>query len=195
MSRRRGSRVRAFCPHVRRVVDFTALSTHESEGPDRTRCSTSCSTHTSHGIHTTMRAHALAYVLIGAPACFIRGAPTQGDIGVGVSPKTSLCSDLTDADNLNGTGWIYNWGLTPSEFDDCDSVPDIEFIPQCWGRSSCTSLDGLDDSYLTKDSTTMLFSFNEPDNSGQSDMDPSEAAALWPTLGKHAPSTASPSGG
>ena len=28
----------------------------------------------------------------------------------------------------------------------------------------------------------MMFSFNEPDNSGQSDIAPSEAAALWPTL-------------
>ncbi|KAK3343768.1 glycosyl hydrolase catalytic core-domain-containing protein [Lasiosphaeria hispida] len=69
-------------------------------------------------------------------------------------------------------GWTYNWG----QLD--DSNTGLEFVPTLWGKKMDfpdvwpkNAQKGLDSG------SKCLFSFNEPDNGGQANMSPSEAAA------------------
>ena len=101
-------------------------------------------------------------------------APAQTSTRKGVSAWAFTGDDqaLTDS----GASWFYTWSSNPGGM----SAPGVGFVPMIWGSGSVTS------STLTQaeDSTSCgcLLGFNEPDNSGQSNMTPAQALALWPQL-------------
>ncbi len=58
--------------------------------------------------------------------------------------------------------WYYGWSLNKSSF------PDQQFIPMTWGKGSCTDANVK---YLVeRNDVDHLLSFNEPDNSSQSNI-------------------------
>ena len=101
------------------------------------------------------------------------------------------CDDAT-ALNLQSS-WEYNWGTWPTAKDadgddtpkgalQCGGKPRVaEFVPMFWGcGGNCTS--GLwptfrDDWKAV--GVTHLLGWNEPDNDGQSDLTPEQAAIYW----------------
>jgi hypothetical protein len=77
---------------------------------------------------------------------------------------------LTDASPASpAISWWYNWGPKGT-----GQPPAIEFDPMVWGSQipASASVDGA----------PYLLTFNEPDNPQQSNMSPSQAAALWPQI-------------
>jgi hypothetical protein len=71
--------------------------------------------------------------------------------------------------------WIYSWGLSPAELT-CDSA--LPFEPMFWGAKSVAN----DSSLFTTTASTHVLGFNEPNGKDQSDLTPTEAASLWPTV-------------
>lgn len=83
--------------------------------------------------------------------------------GVGLTGAPADCVDIA---TLKLT-WYYNWGTGTS----CNSNG-VPFVPMQWG--SFSTLPKLTGQYL--------LTFNEPDNSSQSDLSVAQALALWPKL-------------
>jgi hypothetical protein len=86
-----------------------------------------------------------------------------------------LCGDL----NLIGSSisWMYSWGLTPANTT-CPQIQSggsIHFEPMVWGAKD------VGQPAFTS-SATHLLTFNEPNNKGQSDLTPQQAAKLWPQV-------------
>jgi hypothetical protein len=86
----------------------------------------------------------------------------------------SACSDLIRL----GVTWYYNWELSPP-------CPTPEFVPMIWGHTGteqtasgiASELSGLVGSgYRT------VLGFNEPDNTGQSNIPEATAISLWPSF-------------
>lgn len=69
-------------------------------------------------------------------------------------------------------GWCYNWGQTN------DQSQPIEFIPMLWGPGDnhVNTWEANANKAIAAGSSALL-SFNEPDNAGQSNIDPATAAA------------------
>jgi autotransporter-associated beta strand protein len=66
--------------------------------------------------------------------------------------------------------WWYDWGSGAS------STPDREYIPMMWSGSSGTS--GIN----SKQGSTQVLGFNEPDQTNQANMTVAQAIAAWPAL-------------
>jgi hypothetical protein len=82
----------------------------------------------------------------------------------------------TTFDNYNTT-WYYNWGLTAT-----DDRSDVQFVPMSWSKSDDrTSIEKME--AIGKN---MAFNhhmaFNEPDNSGQSNLTVAQALDAYPKL-------------
>lgn len=76
--------------------------------------------------------------------------------------------------------WAYNWGSSSDGLSDVSS--DLEFVPMLWGSSSdFTSVWSSAAESAIASGSSHLLSFNEPDNSGQSNLSPSEAATAHQT--------------
>jgi hypothetical protein len=77
-----------------------------------------------------------------------------------------------------GASWSYNWSATAPPAD-----PKLPWVPMVWGSGSVTPAVIAS---LRRDrrrgEAKYLLGFNEPDNGGQADMTPAQAAALWPQL-------------
>jgi len=86
--------------------------------------------------------------------------------GVG---SVSYGNNCTEVDKL-GITWWYNWGSQP----DCETKS--TFVPMIWGR------DNIKDISKVNKSAPALLGFNEPNNAGQSNLSPQEAASYWPQL-------------
>lgn len=108
----------------------------------------------------------------------------------GLSRKS--CSDA-QALGLANT-WTYNWGVVPdgkpSGEVDCDPPQVKEFVPMIWGcwpptasAPNCTFTVTPDvrDAWK-RNGVTHLLGFNEPDNAGQSNLSPLQAATYWKEL-------------
>ncbi|KAG6315533.1 hypothetical protein E4U22_007758 [Claviceps purpurea] len=106
--------------------------------------------------------------------------------GPGFSGKRGLAYNDATLANLVGSsakkgvcGWAYNWGQYPGNLDS-----QYSFIPTLWGRGPNNQNTAFLDSWPSSASKAVangakaLFSFNEPDNKGQSNLDPSTAAGL-----------------
>ncbi|KAG6109504.1 hypothetical protein E4U13_005801 [Claviceps humidiphila] len=106
--------------------------------------------------------------------------------GPGFSGKRGLAYNDASLANLVGSsaqkgvcGWAYNWGQTPGNLDS-----QYSFVPTLWGRGPNNQNTAFLDSWPSSASKAVangakaLFSFNEPDNKGQSNLDPSTAAGL-----------------
>jgi hypothetical protein len=77
------------------------------------------------------------------------------------------------------TSWYYNWGTRPSEKGIPAANPQITFYPMCWGWSpkSPAALGNL-----RAERPPLLFGFNEPDHTDQSNLTVEAALAAWPQL-------------
>jgi hypothetical protein len=91
--------------------------------------------------------------------------------GVGTWSFTGEAQAMTSV----GATWFYTWGTTSSG----NTVPsDVAFVPMIWGSADVTTAN-LDE---VKTESSVLLGFNEPDQSGQSNMTPAQALDLWPQL-------------
>jgi RNA polymerase sigma factor (sigma-70 family) len=102
------------------------------------------------------------------------GSTAQTSSRKGVGAWTFSGDDQALADS--GASWFYTWSST----DDGLSAPSAGFVPMIWGSGSVTSTALAQAKQDT--SCGCVLGFNEPDNSGQSNMTPSQALALWPQL-------------
>jgi Glycosyl hydrolase catalytic core len=75
----------------------------------------------------------------------------------------------------SGASWYYTWS---SQHSGVVSPPGVRFVPMIWGAGSVTSATLRQ---VRRDGHYLL-GFNEPDNSGQSNMTVSQALGLWPKL-------------
>jgi hypothetical protein len=113
---------------------------------------------------------ALASLSVGlaAPQPEERSASTfPGSRKKGLGYNTA---SYTQAFNLN---WVYDWGNNPSG----TLNPGVEFTPMLWG-SNAAGWSSAANAAIAAGSSHLL-GFNEPDNGGQSNIDPTTAAALW----------------
>jgi Glycosyl hydrolase catalytic core len=75
----------------------------------------------------------------------------------------------------SGVSWYYNWGSTPNGI----SAPaGVSYVPMIWGAADVTAATLAQ----VKQEGNILLGFNEPDQSGQSNMSVAQALALWPQL-------------
>ncbi|GAA0269254.1 hypothetical protein GCM10009539_65500 [Cryptosporangium japonicum] len=73
----------------------------------------------------------------------------------------------------SGVGWYYTWGTDP-----VDAPAGVSFTPMIWGA------DSVDERTLAaaKQRGDTLLGFNEPDFASQSNLSPTRALELWPSL-------------
>lgn len=115
----------------------------------------------------------------------VKPAPTSGsgsggnNSGAGLSGKRGLAYLDGTLANLfassckgDACGWGYNWGSSRGNLDSKYS-----YVPMLWGPSDDHTKNwDSDASNAISSGSKALFSFNEPDNKGQSDMTPGQAA-------------------
>jgi hypothetical protein len=88
------------------------------------------------------------------------------------SPPTALAPSASKP----GVHWWYNWGVQPN-----GNAAGIEFVPMLWGSGAVnTPLPNGADYVLT---------FNEPNFKNQSNLTPTQAAGLWPSIEARANAT------
>jgi hypothetical protein len=93
----------------------------------------------------------------------------------GVGTVHGNCAVHKSLPNLT---WFYNWGkAVPNATAQCAKSLDHEFVPMQWGTSGIDSIE----STITPEAKSVL-AFNEPNQRGQSNVTPQEAAALWPKI-------------
>jgi autotransporter-associated beta strand protein len=127
----------------------------------------------------------------GGPA---PGTPLVQNVNTGAASQRWQMINATNfpKKGLGGTGklpdmnanWVYNWGLSTTA-----NVPaGVVFDPMQWGSynwSASTanpSIWKLYSLWRTTAGALHLLGFNEPDNATQSNIDPTNAAVLWPRL-------------
>jgi hypothetical protein len=103
---------------------------------------------------------------------------TAGDAGMlplkGLAGNTS-CSELTTV----GASWWYNWTQSPGS---CKPVP---FVPMVWGHTGneqSTTGIAAEVSSAASAGYPYILGFNEPDNTGQSNITVATAISLWPAF-------------
>jgi hypothetical protein len=113
-------------------------------------------------------AAALAFaLLLSAPA----GAVSTPKKGVGTWSFTGESQAMSSV----GATWFYTWSTSASG----NTVPStVAFVPMIWGSASVTTAN----LNAVKAEGSVLLGFNEPDQSGQSNLTPAQAIALWPQL-------------
>ncbi|KAF9011151.1 hypothetical protein BDQ17DRAFT_1233957 [Cyathus striatus] len=102
----------------------------------------------------------------------------------GKNPKRGLAfadgdtpGDLINANQSQSViSWQYNWATLPPDYL---ATSNIKYIPMQWGSGAADQFQG---SVKAQGADTVLVSdsgFNEPDFINESNMDPTQAAALW----------------
>ena len=86
-------------------------------------------------------------------------------------PKKGLAGWDSSLPRFNAS-WLYNWGWSTGEGLSESQV----FAPMQWGNWGVGSLNNVTEKPFE------VLTFNEPDNSSQSDMTTAQAIALWPQL-------------
>ena len=76
----------------------------------------------------------------------------------------------------SGATWYYTWA---PDHQGIISPHGVGFVPMIWGAGSVTTANLQE---VKHEPSRYLLGFNEPDNSGQSNMTPAQALALWPKL-------------
>jgi hypothetical protein len=114
---------------------------------------------------------------------------TCGSAGTCVSPNTSSGCKRGEAYGFNSANdltqlskrmtWWYNWALTPdSGANSVYQSLGVEFVPMQWGGN--VDVNGAI-SKIPQGAKTLL-TFNEPNFFSQSNLSPTQAAALWPKI-------------
>ncbi len=68
----------------------------------------------------------------------------------------------------------YTWSPSPA-----DLQANLEFVPMLWGERQVSQWDSSINDTIQSLKVTHVLGFNEPEISGQSNMSPSDGAALW----------------
>ncbi|EIM87592.1 glycoside hydrolase [Stereum hirsutum FP-91666 SS1] len=108
--------------------------------------------------------------------------------------------DMKQYESTGKVSWYYTWGPDPVD------GATIEFVPMFWGSKDIDDWQSSINSTISELDVKAILGFNEPQQSGQSNLTPSDGASLWQTyieplksanpslrLGSPAPSSA-PSG-
>lgn len=97
----------------------------------------------------------------------------------GIASAKYLSADPAKLVRLGAT-WSYDWSAIPPA-----KTAGLQWVPMIWGPGSVTpsSIAKLT-AARRSGRARYLLGFNEPDNSAQSNITPSQAAALWPKLEK-----------
>jgi len=90
--------------------------------------------------------------------------------GVGTNPGSYLPAAIN---NLN-VSWWYNWASSKN-----GASGNGEYIPMFWGASNVNTNEL---NAAGASGATAVFTFNEPDNPGQSNMSVAQAISLWPQI-------------
>lgn len=114
------------------------------------------------------------------PSAWLQGgAQSSPDGKLKIRPKKGLAGAAPVASGLR-TSWYYNWGSRPSTKDVVPAEdPSIRFVPMCWGWNQHFE-QGLN--ALRPMHPPLLFGFNEPDHTDQSNLSVEAALAAWPRL-------------
>ena len=109
------------------------------------------------------------------PAPTTTQAPSATVAKRGVAYNTaSLAALFTSSPEV---GWAYNWGSSSSGL-----TSDLEFVPLLWGTGSDFTPSWSSNAQAAINAgSTHLMSFNEPDESSQSNLSPADAAAGYLT--------------
>ncbi|TCD61263.1 hypothetical protein EIP91_008696 [Steccherinum ochraceum] len=141
-------------------------------------------------------------------ACFLAflalaTARPHGTRQVSSTAKAGLAwpnGDFDNVDQYRSTGkvqWYYTWGPSPIDTD-------LEFVPMLWGTNQVSEWSHSISNTIQQHHVTHALGFNEPQQPGQSNLSPTDAASIWKAqleplkaqgilLGSPAPSSA-PSG-
>ncbi len=98
-------------------------------------------------------------------------SPPQAEKGVAAWAFSGVAKALAKS----GASWYYTWAPGHAGIA---SPRKVQFVPMIWGAGNVTSATLRQ----VKREGHYLLGFNEPDNSGQSNMTVSQALALWPQL-------------
>jgi hypothetical protein len=131
-------------------------------------------------VATVAAVAALAAVAAVAAVAAGAGSPSRvdrSDSKRGVASAKYLSSDPRALTRVH-TAWAYDWSWQAPA-----GTAGVEWVPMIWGpgsvtRASISSLSGDRRSGRAR----FLLGFNEPDSRSQSDITPTQAAALWPRL-------------
>ena len=106
--------------------------------------------------------------------------PTSAYISKGGDFNTNNTNGTWSNDIVNlKTYWFYTWG-TPLP---AQPPQNCEFVPMFWGRDNVTNANiQLVQQLKAQGKAKYVLGFNEPNNSGQSNMSVQDALALWPQL-------------
>jgi len=74
----------------------------------------------------------------------------------------------------NKLTWWYNWGANPAPAETNHAGLGIEFVPMIWGQNTINS--------NVPQNSKFVLGFNEPNFMVQSNLNPSQAASLWPNV-------------
>ena len=96
------------------------------------------------------------------------GGSTSGKKGLAYNEAS-----LTNAFDGAGISWVYNWADTESG----TALSGAEYVPMLWGAGNVDGWASAAQAAISAGSSHVL-SFNEPDLSKQSNISPSDAAAL-----------------
>jgi len=120
----------------------------------------------------------------GAGGSTAGGGGTTGAGGtVGMQPYKGVANSPCAARTMLGVTWYYNWTQTESE--PCSNGQGGQFVPMIWGHTgneqSATGIANSITSFVNKNYGFVL-GFNEPDNTGQSNIPVATAVSLWPSF-------------
>lgn len=85
-------------------------------------------------------------------------------------------NDVSLVSLVSGASWAYNWDLQPGG----SLPPGVDYCPMLWGPKMYSDWSSAVSTALSSGSSCVL-GFNEPDNAGQSNMSPEQAAADYQT--------------
>ncbi|HEY0339301.1 MAG TPA: glycosyl hydrolase, partial [Steroidobacteraceae bacterium] len=103
---------------------------------------------------------------------------------VAKSAKRGIAYDLSDPADLQvlspGVSWWYNWSPQPNTGVPSDYLTQyqMDFYPMIWGSNY--NVNSVETYLLANPKIKYLLVMNEPNLTGQSNLTPQQAAALWP---------------
>lgn len=103
--------------------------------------------------------------------------------------KKGLAGAAPEASGLR-TSWYYDWGLNPSTKGIPAHDTTMRFVPMCWGWNAKSSASIAK---IRPQHPPLLFGFNEPDHTDQSNLTVEAALDAWPNLEGIAAELVSPS--
>lgn len=151
-------------------VNVAESATSSSTTSTPVAATTEAPTTTSSSSSSTYVASSAAAATTAAAAT---GSSSSGNKRGAAYNTASLISPLIgDGTKLS---WAYNWGSSSDGLSDVSSS--LEYVPMLWGTGSDHTSSWSSNAQAAIDAgSSHLVSFNEPDNAGQSNLTPAEAA-------------------